>query len=113
MYVDKKIIAIGLLAVCAIVWYMFGGGIHSNGDSATEIKRQLEQVGNNQSEITRRIKSIENGLDNSANRIGVTTERVITVEQRFETITADVDEAGRIIKESQSIIRDIQRTNKK
>lgn len=99
MYVDKKniIIAVLLLIVVCLSWYLFGFVLPDNRGRTDDLRNELKSA-------TERLNSIERGTATGAAEagrisegLGTTTNTIITVERRIETSQVRLGECQQII----------------
>lgn len=119
--IDKKTILIAVLVFLLIWagWALFRSSVPYNGNGIDEIRNDIHGIEEQQRDTDRRLESVENGLNDSAGRLGEIsagigqTERSIDriksgIEQSEEHITND---AGRIA-EGQRILERIRKGGK-
>ena len=113
------VIFIGAFLLVAVCWFSYciglrnagtgigtgGENLHDNGNAAAGIRNEIDAAGSN-------IVAAESGIDNAADTAGRIENRIEAAQGRVEYIKTTAAEGQRIIKECQSILREVRARGK-
>ena len=111
-----KNIAIGILVVTVLLVAVFcigymlgirnaGKDIPDNGNAAQHVRDEIKSAGSN-------IGAAKSGIDNAAAAADRIEERIADAQERADYLKGTADEGRRIIKECQSILREVRSRGK-
>ena len=92
---NKYLIICGCVICVLLYWFL----CRDNGQGISLLGKQLDYVGNQQSEIT-------SGLDNAKSTIG-------DAERATDNLQTEITESGALIKDCQRIIREVRERDEK
>lgn len=109
---EKNITYIFYAAVVVVLVYLFSQ-LFSERERIDDLKQQLDAVKTNQHQLTEQIEAA--GVTNSevTDIITDSGKQVNGIAESNKSITADIEESGRIIDQCQSIIDEIRSRNEK
>lgn len=100
-------VAVGAV-LCLAGHLLSGSDVSDNGNGTNSTRKQLQQLGTDQQELTGEIREAAAGAGSIAEQAGAVREGMLQVREQAADLNGEIRKSGEIIRESREILATIR-----